>query len=333
MLYPILFQPIFKERIWGGRQLETLYQKPLPAGVPVGESWEISDRPGDVSVIANGAFAGKTLRWLLEEHAAAVYGDTAAKPKSFPLLVKILDAQQDLSLQVHPPASKAAAMGGEPKTEMWYFTKTTPEAKLYVGLRRGVTRAEFERRIGDGSVADCFHKIPVRDGDSMFLPSGRVHALGAGSVLFEIQQNSDTTYRVFDWNRVDASGNPRDLHVAQSLESIDFDDFEPSLASAEWQKSGEARLRPLVDDPLFTVRAWDLPAGEAVALPLISYQIVGIVSGEVTVKAGEKISVPMKAGQFALLPAGLRVVELNASKDACFLQVSAGRGTPKVPGR
>ena len=325
MLYPILFQPIFKERIWGGRQLETLYQKQLPAGVPIGESWEISDRPGDVSVIANGAFAGKTLRWLLEEHAVGVYGDMAAKPKTFPLLVKILDAQQDLSLQVHPPVSKAAAMGGEPKTEMWYFTKTTQDAKLYVGLRRGVTRGEFEQRIGDGSVAECFHKILVRDGDSMFLPSGRVHALGAGSVLFEIQQNSDTTYRVFDWNRVDASGKPRALHVAQSLESIDFADFEPSLATSEWQKSGPAKLRSLVDDPLFTVRVWDLSTDDTVAFPLISFQIVGVVSGELAIK-GNEVSVTLKPGQFALLPAGLRVAELKATKDARFIQVSAGRG-------
>ena len=330
MLYPILFQPILKERIWGGRQLETFYQKQLPAGVPIGESWEISDRPGDVSVIANGAFAGKTLRWLLEEHAVGVYGQMAAQPKVFPLLVKILDAQQDLSLQVHPPASKAAAMGGEPKTEMWYFTKTTSDAKLYVGLRRGVTRGEFEQRIGDGSVAECFHRISVQDGDSMFLPSGRVHALGAGSVLFEIQQNSDTTYRVFDWNRVDASGKPRALHVAQSLESIDFADFEPSLATSEWQKSGPAKLRSLVDDPLFTVRVWDLSTDDTVAFPLISFQIVGVVSGELAIK-GNEVSVTLKPGQFALLPAGLRVAELKATKDARFLQVSAGRGVAANP--
>lgn len=326
MLYPILFQPIFKERIWGGRQLETFYQKQLPAGVPIGESWEISDRPGDVSVIANGAFAGKTLRWLLEEHAVGVYGQMAAQPKVFPLLVKILDAQQDLSLQVHPPSSKAAAMGGEPKTEMWYFTRTTQEAKLYVGLRHGVTRGEFEQRIGDGSVAECFHRIPVHDGDSMFLPSGRVHALGAGSVLFEIQQNSDTTYRVFDWNRVDASGKARELHVAQSLESIDFADFEPGLVASEWMKSGPAKLRSLVDDPLFTVRVWDLPADEVVAFPMIGFQIIGLVSGELVVK-GNEVSVTLKPGQFALLPAALRVVEVKASKDARFLQVSAGRGS------
>jgi len=133
--------------------------------------------------------------------------------KTFPLLVKILDAQDKLSLQVHPPPAKAKELGGEPKSEMWYFAETTPEADIFAGLKRGVTRDEFERKTGDGTVAECFHHLVVKPGDVMFLPSGRVHALGAGSVLFEIQQNSDTTYRVFDWNRVGLDGKPRDLHI------------------------------------------------------------------------------------------------------------------------
>ena len=150
--------------------------------------------------------------------------------KTFPLLVKILDAQDKLSLQVHPPPAKAKELGGEPKSEMWYFAETTPEADIFAGSKRGVTRDEFERKTGDGTVAECFHHLVVKPGDVMFLPSGRVHALGAGSVLFEIQQNSDTTYRVFDWNRVGLDGKPRDLHIPQSLASIDFNDFEAALA-------------------------------------------------------------------------------------------------------
>ena len=216
MLYPLLFQPVFKERIWGGRELERLYAKKIPAGQPIGESWEISDRPGDASVIAHGPLAGQDLRWLMEHHAAKILG--GAKPAAagrFPLLCKILDAREKLSLQVHPPAGRAAELAGEPKTEMWYIADAAPDASLYVGLKRGVTRAEFERKISDGSVADCFHRIPVRAGDTMFLPSGRVHAIGDGLVIFEIQQNSDTTYRVFDWNRVGLDGRPRELHVAQ----------------------------------------------------------------------------------------------------------------------
>src|SRR5579863_7718286 len=150
-LYPLTFQPIFKERVWGGRNLEKLFHKELPPGVPIGESWEISDRPGDASVIANGPLAGKDLRWLMENHAGELLGKGKERAKNFPLLVKILDAQEKLSLQVHPPADKAKALGGEPKTEMWYITNAAPGAELYVGLNRGVTRAELERKIKDGT--------------------------------------------------------------------------------------------------------------------------------------------------------------------------------------
>ena len=185
MLFPLTFQPFFKERIWGGRELEHLYGKPLPPGVPIGESWEVSDRPGDASVIREGALAGKTLRWLMENRAAELLGPARpAAGQAFPLLCKILDARDKLSLQVHPPAAKAAELQGEPKTEMWYIAAAGPGAELYVGLQAGVTRAAFERKIQDGTVADCFHRVPVRAGDAMFLPSGRVHAIGADLVIF-----------------------------------------------------------------------------------------------------------------------------------------------------
>ncbi len=172
MLYPLTFHPIFKERVWGGREIEWLYGKKLPPGALIGESWEISDRPGDASVIANGPLAGKDLRWLMENHCAEILGD--AKPASenrFPLLIKILDSREKLSLQVHPPASKAAELHGEPKTEMWFIADAAPGAELFVGLKRGVSRAEFEKKIADGTVADCFHRVPVRAGDTMFYPA------------------------------------------------------------------------------------------------------------------------------------------------------------------
>lgn len=159
MLYPLTFQPIFKERVWGGRNLERLYHKALPAGVPIGESWEISDRPGDASVIANGPLAGRDLRWLMEKHAKELLGTAQPAGGRFPLLVKILDAEEKLSLQVHPPAHRAPELGGEPKTEMWYVADARPEAELFVGLKRGKTRGEFEQRIADGSVAECFHRV------------------------------------------------------------------------------------------------------------------------------------------------------------------------------
>src|SRR6267378_1553299 len=302
MLYPLIFQPAFKERVWGGRELERLYGKTLPPGAIIGESWEISDRPGDASVIANGPLAGKDLRWLMEHHAAEILG--GAKPAAegrFPLLCKILDARDKLSLQVHPPASKAAELKGEPKTEMWFIADAAPDASLYVGLKRGVTRAEFEQKISDGSVAECFHRIPVRAGDTMFLPSGRVHAIGDGLVIFEIQQNSDTTYRVFDWNRVGLDGKPRDLHVAQSLASIDFNDFEPKLAQGQFT-GNETKTRPLVNDPLFNVEAVEMKSGTHTDLKSRALQIVGVVRGQIEIHSGSTL-VKLSSGEFCLVPA------------------------------
>ncbi len=322
MLYPIIFQPVFKDRIWGGRELERLYAKPIPAG-QIGESWEISDRPGDASVIANGSLAGKNLRWLMENHAAEILGD--AKPAAdgrFPLLCKILDAREKLSLQVHPPASKAAELKGEPKTEMWYIADAAPDASLYVGLKNGVTRAEFERKISDGSVADCFHRIPVKAGDTMFLPSGRVHAIGDGLVIFEIQQNSDTTYRVFDWNRVGLDGQPRELHITQSLASIDFNDFEPKLVATSFVTDGNVQKRALVNDPLFNVEAWQLVFGAAGLLKSKKLQIVAVTAGQVEIKSGTT-TVNLSAGQFCLIPSSLDRTEVLATSTAALLLVEA----------
>ena len=323
MLYPFIFQPIFKERVWGGRELKRLYAKPLPPGKPIGESWEISDRPGDASVIANGPLAGKTLRWLMENHAAEILGN--AKPAAegrFPLLCKILDAREKLSLQVHPPADKAAELKGEPKTEMWFIADAVPEANLYVGLKRGVTRAEFEKKISDGNVADCFHRIPVRAGDAMFLPSGRVHAIGDGLVIFEIQQNSDTTYRVFDWNRVGLDGKPRELHIAQSLASIDFNDFEPKLVKTIFTADGKIQKRPLVNDPLFNVEAWNLNSGAGGLLKPKKLQIIAVTAGGIEIKSGST-TVNLSAGQFSLIPASLERTEIRAQSDAALLRVEA----------
>lgn len=323
MLYPITFQPIFKDRIWGGRELERLYGKPIPASTPIGESWEISDRPRDESVIVNGPLAGKSLRWLMENHAAGVLG--CAQPAAagrFPLLCKILDARDKLSLQVHPPAAKAAALNGEPKTEMWFIADAAPGAELFVGLKRGVTRAEFEQKISAGSVADCFHRVPVRAGDTMFLPSGRVHAIGAGLVIFEIQQNSDTTYRVFDWNRTGLDGKPRELHIAQSLASIDFEDFEPALVATPFTGKGKTRKRILVDDPLFKVEAWNSGASDTLRLPESRLQILAVTAGGIKITGGG-ISLELSAGQFGLVPAELEQTEILTRPKAAWLHVEA----------
>ena len=322
MLYPFTFHPIFKERVWGGREIERLYEKQLPPGRPIGESWEISDRPGDASVIANGPLAGKDLRWLMEQHRAELLG--SAKPAAenrFPLLCKILDAREKLSLQVHPPANIAAKLGGEPKTEMWFITGAAPGAELYVGLKRGVTRAKFEKKIQDGSVAECFHRVPVHAGDAMFLPSGRVHAIGAGLVIFEIQQNSDTTYRVFDWNRAGLDGQPRELHIAQSLASIDFNDFEPAPAQSRFT-GNTVKVRPLVNDPLFNVETLAMKSGANMKLKSRQLQIVAAVSGQLAIQSGP-VSVNLSAGQFCLIPASLEQTEVSAKSDATWLRVES----------
>src|SRR5262249_12157702 len=217
------------ERIWGGRKLAQLFGKKLPPNKPIGESWEIVDRPEVQSVAANGPLKGKTLHELWSQHRKEIFGDAPNSPR-FPLLVKLLDAEEKLSLQVHPPEKIAAKLSGEPKTECWYVAAAEPGAEIFVGFEREISRAEFEKSLRTGSAADRIHGIAVKPGDAMFLPAGRFHGIGAGNLLVEIHQNSDTSYRVFDWNRVDQSTSKlRQLHVDQPLESIDFNDFAPKL--------------------------------------------------------------------------------------------------------
>ncbi len=325
MLYPLIFQPLLKQRVWGGRKLEQLYQKPLPPGVPIGESWEISDRSGDVSSITNGPLAGKDLHWLVEHHRQELLGSTKLQHGRFPLLVKILDAEQKLSLQVHPPPDKAARLGGEPKTEMWFIADAAPGAELFVGLKRGITREEFERKITDGTIADCFHRFTVKAGDAMFLPSGRVHAIGAGLVIFEIQQNSDTTYRVFDWNRLGLDGKPRPLHIPESLASIDFQDFEPPLIRGEFFGADGVKKRLLVEDPLFTVELYEVAAGSRVPLVPKRMQVVAAIGGQIEVDAdGTKIG--LSAGGFSLIPASVPQASVLAETASTFLRIEAGIG-------
>lgn len=325
MLYPLTFRPIFKDRVWGGRALEQLYKKSLPPKTPIGESWEISDRPGDASVITNGPLAGKDLHWLMENHPRELLGDAKPTPENrFPLLIKILDAQEKLSLQVHPPAHKAAELRGEPKTEMWYIAQAAPGAELYVGLKRGVTRAEFEKKVQTGEVADCFHRVPVKAGDTMFLPSGRVHAIGAGLVIFEIQQNSDTTYRVFDWNRVGLDGKPRELHVAQSLASIDFDDFEPALVGNPFSDKGAAEVKPLVRHSLFNVDLFRVKSSEAFPISDSRMKIVAALASPLAISDGQT-SVKLSPGEFCLIPAAVKSAQLSAAPGATFLTAECGK--------
>ena len=245
----LTFQPLYMERVWGGRKLATLFGRQLPAPSPIGESWELVDRADAQSVVSEGRFAGLTLHQLWIQHRNEIFGE-GYEHERFPLLIKILDASDAVSVQVHPPIHRAIELLDEPKTELWYFVSTDEGAGIFVGLKSGVTKEKFQSALTDGTVDGLLHRLPTRPGSFMYLPSGRLHAIDAGNVLFEVQQNSDTTYRVFDWNRVGLDGKPRALHVEQSLECIDFTDYEPSL--------GEALEEKLVSGDTFTVDRWML---------------------------------------------------------------------------
>jgi mannose-6-phosphate isomerase len=256
LISPLTFEPIFMERIWGGRRLESKFGKELPAQKSIGESWEIVDRPEAQSIVRNGPLRRKTLHELWTQHRDEIFGGVPDAPR-FPLLLKLLDAHQKLSLQVHPPEEVASRLGGEPKTEFWYIAAADPGAELYLGFRESITRDQFEKALRDGTAADHVQNIRVKPGDAAFLPAGRFHALGAGNLLIEIQQNSDTTYRVFDWNRVDAQGKPRQLQVEQALECIDFNDVRPGLVQPEGER--------LLCDDLFDIQKWNLLSPREIA--------------------------------------------------------------------
>ncbi|MBV9489678.1 MAG: class I mannose-6-phosphate isomerase, partial [Verrucomicrobia bacterium] len=247
----LTFTPVYMPRVWGGRGLETVFDRPLPPGVAIGESWELVDRPEAQSVVDRGALAGATLHELWRKRREEIFGAGLAG-SHFPLLIKILDAADVLSVQVHPPLAVAEKLRGEPKCEVWYVVDAKPRAAIYVGLKHGVDRQRFQDSLANGSVASVLHRLPTRTDDFIFVPSGRLHAIDAGNIIFEIQQNSDTTYRVFDWNRVDANGVARELHVEASLAAIDFDDHEPAL--------GHAKGELLVECHHFRVERWQLEA-------------------------------------------------------------------------
>jgi mannose-6-phosphate isomerase len=292
------------ERIWGGHRLASLFRKRTPPTATIGESWEIVDRPEAQSVVRNGAFRDRTLHELWVHDRKAVFGDRLEGPR-FPWLIKLLDAHDQLSLQVHPPEKIATKLGGEPKTEFWYVASAIPGAKLHVGLRRAVTRDQFEQAVHDGTVANLVHSIDVKTGDSIFLPAGRFHGIGGGNVLVEIQQNSDTTYRVFDWNRVDDSGKPRQLHVDQALQSIDFNDIAPTLTEPD----GEILLR----DKLFEIEKWNLAAPRVVA-PFGQFAIICCLTGLVRC-----VDVDLRPGEFALVPAALQDRTIQPREDGTTL--------------
>jgi mannose-6-phosphate isomerase len=287
---PLVFEPLFMERLWGGRRLESLFGKRLPPTARIGESWEIVDREDAQSVVHDGPLKGLTLHELWTDHREAIFGPGLPDSPRFPLLFKLLDAQERLSVQVHPRLDNAASLGGEPKTEMWYLLDALLDSHLYAGLKNGVTRSDFELALQEGRVAEMIHHFPIKAGESIFIPSGRIHAIGGGNVIFEVQQNSDTTYRVFDWNRLGPDGQPRALHVSESLQSIDFDDFEPAVTPA----GSEA----LVTCEFFHVEKWTLDTPRASVGPHCA--IFCVTDGAV-----ECLGSQFRRGEFFLLPATL----------------------------
>jgi len=221
-LYPLKFKPIYKKRIWGGQKLRTFFGKDLPRAEKIGESWELADLPDDKSAISNGELAGMTLNKAVRKYPKEITGDENFK-LPFPLLIKFLDAEDILSVQVHPDTETCRRTGkGDPKTECWYIIDAIRGGFIYKGLKPGVTKEKFAAAIGRGTVEDLLQKVPVSPGECHFLPSGTAHSIGPGLLIAEIQTPSDTTYRVYDFNRVNGTGKPRQLHIEEALESIHF---------------------------------------------------------------------------------------------------------------
>ena len=324
--YPLIFHPLARERVWGGSRLRELFGKPFSAGCRIGESWEVADRPDATSVVRNGPLAGVSLRELMIRDPVAVAGANLREDRRFPWLAKLLDAREDLSLQVHPPACLAKSLGGEAKTEVWYVAAAEPGARVLAGIRPGISAEEFAARSADGTVAGCFNEIPVLPGDVLFVPSGRVHAMGRGIVAFELQQNSDTTYRVFDFNRLGLDGRPRALHLADAMQAIDFTDFYPRLVPGRMASCRPGACRHLVSDAAFEVV--ENHAGRGVRVldrrPAGTPGLVAVVSGQITLSGGGE-SVAVGAGGFALLPACLGLLEMRADVDTVLLEMTVGR--------
>jgi mannose-6-phosphate isomerase len=328
-IYPLTFEPVFRDYIWGGRNLERLYGRVLPPGITA-ESWEISGHPSSPTRVDAGPLAGLTLPQVQERLGEQLVGTCspwATDREKFPLLVKLLDANDRLSVQVHPPDAYALAHedGELGKTEMWFVLHAEPGAELIYGLSQGTTAEAFRAALQSGTLSDYLHRLPVTAGDTVFVPTGTVHALLGGVVVAEIQQNSDTTYRVYDWGRMGADGKPRPLHVDKALEVIDYSIVRPQ-ASVPVPLSEEDGLRrsELARCPYFVVEKVDLEHAACYKGQCDpgTFQIWGCVCGQVELRwAGDPLS--LGAVRFVLLPAALRFFTVRALGSATLLRVYA----------
>jgi mannose-6-phosphate isomerase len=314
-LQPIRFEPIFRSYIWGGDRLASQLGKKPPGTGIWAESWEIVDHREGESIVADGDFSGWSLRQLIESFPNEIIGHDAPDER-FPLLLKYLDCQRVLSVQVHPDDVYGAKMPqpDRGKTEAWYVIDAEPNAKLYAGLKPGVDRATLEKAVASGETEDCLHVLFPKEGDCVFIPAGTLHALGEGLLVAEIQQASDCTFRLFDWNRVDKDGKPRQLHVEQAMEVIDFEsgpvEFVPRT------KSLGDEPRQLVQCDKFALFEYDRPG--SFQLKQNQLAIVTAPKGTATIKTGSH-SFALHRGQTVLVPHACDFAELCVEEDSTIL--------------
>ncbi len=327
-VHPLKFEPIYQRRIWGGRKLAEVFGRELPPGEPIGESWEIADLENGQSVVAEGPSRGRTLGQLVQEWGADLLGRASLFEGRFPLLIKYLDAREHLSVQVHPPEAYAQRAGGSVrvKNEAWYVLSAEPDGCIYRGLVPGIDRERFAAAIRAGTVEPLLRRIAVKEGRAYYLPSGTVHALGAGVMVAEVQTPSDTTFRVFDWNRVDAAtGRPRELHVEEALACIDFSGVEPGAAGEK--RSHVASLwttvTRLITCPSFIVEKVRMVAGVEQEIPYAEPVVWMMLSGRAAVTwGGGRERMEIGRGETVLLPAALREARLVTSEECAWLEVT-----------
>ncbi len=317
--YPLRLKPILQEYLWGGRRLGSLLGKPLGEGDTYAESWEVVDHPDGQSVVENGSLAGQTLGQIAKDHPYKLYGPIMP-PDRFPLLFKYLDAQKTLSVQVHPNDQQAAKQSPPDlgKTEAWLVVAAEPGSQIYAGLKEGVGRDDLAAALEAGECDRCLHAFEPSPGDCVFIPAGTVHALGAGLVIAEIQQASNTTFRLFDWNRVGKDGQPRPLHIEPSLAVTDYQRGPVPPQTPEPLEGGWQRL---VACDKFIFDRCGVPVAEKAELPISeSFQIVTLVEGSGRL-TGEGFEEPMVAGSTLLLPAACPPAAFTAETAATLLSM------------
>lgn len=299
---PIKLSPAYKDYLWGGTKLKTEYGKQSDLDI-VAESWELSTHKDGQSIVASGADKGKTLSAYIAEHGEDILGANAKKFDYFPILIKFIDAKDNLSIQVHPDDAYALKNEGEyGKTEMWYILEAEEGASLYYGFNRGITREEYQQKIEDNTILDVLNKVAVKKGDVFFIKSGTVHAIGKGIVICEIQQNSNTTYRVYDYDRRDAQGNPRQLHVAKALEVSTLGPADTENGSKPETNCGGYTDKVLSSCNYFTVHRLKIQSSAALRTDTTSFRSLIITEGNAVLTMGETI-LSVTKGDSIFLPA------------------------------